>query len=130
MAMEQKMKLPYKPTAVYHRHGGKILEVTEIRHQTEKPSGGYSRDAWYFMGRVRWDGSGTGDKLRPIDMPMLCSDTPEGQDEIRGLSDLMMAYLREHGEWFETNPHKGWYAHRRARPGKGVAGAEQSARSA
>jgi hypothetical protein len=117
------MKLPYKPINVLHRHGGKILELTEIRHQTEKPSGGYSRDAWYFMGRVQWDdGSGTGDKLHPIDMAMLCSDTQEGQQEINGLSDLMMAYLKANGEWRESKP-QGWYAHDRKRPGKGYAGA-------
>jgi hypothetical protein len=132
------LQLPYKPINVLHRHGGKILEVTEMRHQTEKPSGGYSNDAWYFMGRVRWeDGSGGGDKLHPIDVPMLCSDTPEGQQEISALCELTMAYLHENGEWFDSKPHEGWYAHRRARPGKGIPGSvtkaekvAQAARSA
>ena len=106
------MQLPYRPTNVFHRHGGKIVEVVEIRIQKEKPSGGYSRDAWYFMGRVKWnDGSGSDDKLCPIDMPMLCTDTPYGHVEINGLSDLMMAYLNEHGEWRKSKP-QGWYAHR------------------
>jgi hypothetical protein len=108
------MQLPYKPTNVFHRHGGKITEVTEIRHQTEKPSDGYSRDAWYFMGRVQWDdGSGSDDRLHPIDPPMLCSDTPEGHAEISALGDVMMKYLSGHGEWSKSKPHQGWYAHDR-----------------
>jgi hypothetical protein len=108
------MQLPYKPTNVLHRHGGKILELTEIRHQTDKPSGGYSRDAWYFMGRVQWgDGKGDTNRLHPIDVPCLCSDTEEGMNEIRAISDLVMDYLHEHGEWCEGKPHEGWYAHDR-----------------
>ena len=105
------MELPYKPTNVLHRHGGKITEVTEIRHQIGKPRDGYSTDAWYFMGKVEWrDGSGS-DKLHPIDVPCLCSDTDAGMAEIRDLSALVMDYLREHGEWRESKP-EGWYAHR------------------
>lgn len=107
------IQLPYTPTNVLHRHGGRILELTSIKHQADKPSGGYSRDSWYFMGRVQWDdGSGDVSKQRPIDMQRLCSDNAAGGDEIRGLSDLMMEYLREHGEWSEGKPHEGWYAHR------------------
>jgi len=111
------MKLPYKPTNVYHRHGGAILEVTSIRHQTDKPRDGRSRDAWYFMGRVKWrDGSGDESKLHPIDAPMMCADTDEGHAEIRGLSELMMEYLREHGDWCgRGSKHEGWYAHRKAK---------------
>lgn len=106
------MQFPFKPTAVFHKHGGRILEVTGIAHQVEKPRNGYSQDAWWFVGRVEWsDGSGSPDKLHPIDAPMLCADTPEGHAEINAMGDLMMAYLREHGEWRDAKP-RGWYAHR------------------
>ena len=111
------MQLPYKPTNVLlHRHGGKILEITEMRHQMDKPSGGYSRDSWYFMGRVQWeDGSGSTDKLSPIDVPMLCAETESGRQEINALCGLMMDYLGKHGEWSDEGKHKGWYANRKDR---------------
>lgn len=107
------MQLPYKPKNVMHRNGGKILEVTEIRIQLEKPTEGNSRDCWYFMGRVQWnDGSGQADKLHPIDMYSLCADDQAGQAEITELGAVMMAYLKEHGVWNDKGPHRGWYAHR------------------
>jgi hypothetical protein len=109
------MQLPYTPTNVLHRHGGRILEIVGIKHQTDKPRDGYSSDAWYFTGRVKWnDGSGDESKPQPIDAPMLCSDTEQGAAEIRELSDLMMVYLREHGTWCDAkSKHEGWYAHRK-----------------
>lgn len=110
------MKLPYTPVNVLHRHGGKILEITGIKHQVDKPRDGRSMDSWWFVGRVKWeDGSGSEAKESPIDVPMLCSDTESGMDEIRGLSDLMMDYLKTHGEWHEHGKHEGWYAHRKER---------------
>ena len=110
------MKLPYKPTSLEHRHGGKILEIVEIKHQADKPRDGHSTDSWYFIGRVQWDdGSGDPTKLSPIDMLCICADSPEGHDEINTLSTLMMDYLNEHGEWCEKGSHKGWYAHRKVR---------------
>lgn len=108
------MKLPYTPANVLHRHGGKVTKITRIKIQMERPSGGHSQDCWYFIGAVEWfDGSGCED--HPIDMRCLCADTPEGMEEIRGLSDLMMAYLADHGEWCDGKPHEGWYAHRPAK---------------
>ena len=110
------MQLPYKPINVFHRHGGTIVEITGIRHQADKPRGGYSTDYWEWTGRVQWgDGSGDANRETHIDPGCLCSDTPEGGQEISDLCGLMMDYLREHGEWFEAGKHRGWYAHRKER---------------
>jgi hypothetical protein len=110
------MKLPYKPTNVFHRHGGKIAEVTRIKIQKERPSGGYSRDAWYFIGAVKWsDGSGSCDS-HPIDPQCLCYEDEIGRAEVDALLGVMHSHLLEHGEWRESKP-QGWYATRKAKPG-------------
>lgn len=92
-----------------------MLEITGIKHQTDRPRDGRSMDAWYFIGRVSWDDA-SGDVMKPcpIDVPMLCSDTEAGQQEIQDLSAVMMAYLREHGQWCDSkSKHEGWYANDR-----------------
>lgn len=111
------IQLPYTPTNVCHRHGGTVLEITGIKHQTDKPRDGRSMDAWYFIGRVSWDdASGDTKTTVPIDVPMLCSDTDAGLAEIHDLTEVMMAYLREHGEWCDSkSKHEGWFAHRKAK---------------
>lgn len=112
------MQLPYKPQSLFHSFGGRILEITKIVVQTERPSGGHSRDFWYFIGKIEWnDGSGKPDTLHPIDMYLLCCDDDTGRAEVRALSDLMMAHLNEHGVWNDKGPHQGWYANRSAKPG-------------
>lgn len=110
------MQLPYTPKNILHRHGGRVLEITGIQHQKDKPRGGYSRDYWEWRGRVRWeDGSGDTSKETHIDPRCLVTDSPEGHAEINELGGLLMDYLREHGEWFDDGKHKGWYAHRKER---------------
>ena len=109
------IQLPFVPTDVLHRHGGRILEITGIKHQVDRPRDGRSMDAWYFVGRVRWgDGSGDESKPSPIDAQMLCTDTEAGKADILALSSLMSDYLAKHGEWRKTKP-EGWYAHRKAK---------------
>ena len=75
-----------KPQHVFHRIGGRVVEVVGIKRQ------GY--DSW-FVGRVAWDdGSGDPMSLHPIDAAALCTDTPEGQAEIT----VLLERLRTHTE--------------------------------
>lgn len=109
------MKLPYTPANILHRHGGRVLEITGIGHKIDRPQMGYSRDYWFYLGRVAWDdGSGDQKKIRQIEPFSLCASSPEGFAEINAVSDLMMEYLGEHGEWCDSkSKHEGWYAHNR-----------------
>ncbi len=111
------MQLPYKPKAVLHTHGAKVVEVTGMGHKTDKPQDGYSRDYWFFIGRLQWDDTGKIGAEGHIEMGWLCADTEEGRSEINELCGLMNEYLREHGEWCRDgkSKHEGWYAHRKNR---------------
>ena len=109
------MELPYKPKSVFHRMGGKVVEITSIGHRTEKPEDGRSRDYWFFTGSVLWDDAEAQRDHTMIEMGSVCADTPEGHAEINGLADLMMEYLNTHGVWCDKGPHEGWYAHREKR---------------
>lgn len=107
------IQLPYSPTFISHRHGGTVLEITGIAHRIEKSRGGRSMDTWHFIGRVSWD-EGYESTEHPIDPALLCSPSEVGQKEIGELSDAMMAYLGEHGDWCDSKSgHQGWYAHRK-----------------
>lgn len=107
------MQLPYKPSNVLHNHGGTIVEITGIEHKTDRPQQGYSRDYWFYVGRVRWDDNGQ-ESAGHIDPGNMCSDTQDGFKEIVALNELMMAYLNANGEWRESGP-QGWYAHRKTK---------------
>jgi len=110
------MELPFKPAHVLHNHGGKVVEITGIGHKTDKPQSGYSRDYWFFIGRVQWDDTGKIGDSGHIDIGWLCHDSPEGFEEIKGLAALMTDYLNKHGEWCDgKSKHEGWYAHRKER---------------
>jgi hypothetical protein len=108
------MQLPYKPLNVLHNHGAKVVEIVSVGHKTDKPQGGYSRDYWFYIGRLQWDDTGKVGDVGNIDPGWLCSDTQEGRQEINDLSKLMMDYLHQNGEWFEDGKHQGWYAHRKS----------------
>ncbi len=109
------MNFPFQPKAVLHRGGGVVVEITGIGHKTDRPQGGYSKDYWFYLGQVRWGDTGkTGEPNRHIEPGSLCADTPEGMNEIRELSDAMMAYLNKHGGW-DVGKNQGWYAHRKER---------------
>ena len=103
------MDFPFKPQHVVHRLGGKIVVVHGLRHQVNKPRDGRSLDAWWYVGDVEWF-DGTKSTNHQIDPPMLCFDGE--RKDWDALSDAMMDYLREHGEWRRSKP-EGWYAHDR-----------------
>ena len=107
-----KMEFPYTPKNVLHAHGGKIVEITGCGHKTDRPQLGYSRDWWFFIGRVQWDDTGKLGERGHIEPGVLCGDTAE----INELLGAMNAYLRKHGEWCDSkSKHEGWYAHRKER---------------
>lgn len=104
------ISLPYKPAALFHRHGGKIIEVLGIDHVCAAPRDGYSRDRWFYRCRVEWDdGShkhGTTYEVEPV---LMVYENDEGRREVCALDELLSAYLNQHGEWREVKP-KGWRA--------------------
>lgn len=103
------LRLPCKPQAVFHKWGGQILEITEIRHELCRPCGGHSRDTWAYHGTTRWtDGTVSTGAIQPVH---LCADTEDGHAEIAALEKLLMDYLAKHGEWRDATP-RGWYARR------------------
>ncbi|MCW5631918.1 MAG: hypothetical protein KIT17_01145 [Rubrivivax sp.] len=99
------------PKTLFHRHGGKIVKVHGIAHCQCKPDQGRSRDYWYFECDVLWDDSGTEDTHEVEPFKLGCDDPP-GNAELKALMEAMNAYLLEHGAWYDTGPHEGWYAHR------------------
>lgn len=107
------MKLPYAPKKVFHKHGGRVLEITAIGHALDKARDGHSRDYWHYFGRVKWNDGTGGQRQLEIAPWALCADCPEGQAEINELSALMNEYLAANGTWSDKGPHRGWYAHRK-----------------
>ena len=110
------VKLPIELKLTEHRHGGRIVKVHEIRHETAEPQDGCSRDHWYFVCDIEWD-DGTASKIAEVAPALLVRsdvDPDASLEEINGLLSLMNEYLRLHGEWFfnEDSGHQGWYAHR------------------
>lgn len=115
------MQLPVDLKHVLHKHGGRIVRITKFTHETAKPTGGRSRDIWFFIGDVEWfdRGEQKGGKSTDLEiMPYsLCYESEENRAEIDQLIDHMNEYLREHGEWCDSeSKHEGWYAN--VRPSK------------
>lgn len=106
---------PYTPKAIYTKSGGTVVEIQGVEHKVDRPQMGYSRDYWYYLATIKWGDTGKtsepGRHLYPYDM---CTDTPGGHAEINEVSELMMAYLAEHGTWSRngTKP-QGWNATKR-----------------
>lgn len=107
------MQFPFEPKTVDHAHGGKIVKVYGVSHRTNKPSGGYSRDYWFFDCDVLWHDSGKVHR-HEVEPFKLCAEEGGANSEIRELNQAMSDYLMEHGEWREAKP-QGWYAHRKAK---------------
>ncbi len=115
------MQFPFKPQHTFHKHGGKIILITGIGHEVERPQDGYSKDYWFYTGRMKWDDTGRVDVSdHRIYAHDLCADDKAGHDEINMISEAMMAYLNEHGEWYDSKPHQGWYANVRTERQKRV----------
>jgi len=103
---------------VHHKHGGQITSVTGIGHHLDKPSDGYSRDYWFFIGDVTWrdGGNSVGIEIAPW---AVCYVDGEPRDEVDALMSALNKYLQAHGDWCERKSgHEGWYAHRPAVPAK------------
>jgi hypothetical protein len=107
------MQFPYEPKTVDHAHGGKIVKVYGTAHKIDKPSGGYSRDYWFFDCDVLWNDSGKVCR-HEVEPFKLCAEDGGKNPEIRALSEAMDAHLRTHGEWREAKP-QGWCAHRKVK---------------
>jgi hypothetical protein len=109
------LELPFNPQHLVHRHGGKITAIHSMRHQANKARDGRSLDGWWYVGDVEWH-DGTKSTNHPIDPHCLCYETDAGREEVGALSELMMEYLAEHGEWCDSkSKHEGWYAYRTKR---------------
>jgi hypothetical protein len=97
---------------VLHRHGGRVLRIQEIGHQTRKPKEGRSRDHWYFLGDVMWD---DGKTTLGLEISPTCL-VYEGEDrrEVDELIEALNEYLAQHGQWCDGQTlHEGWYANDR-----------------
>lgn len=104
------MKLPVDLNNTFYRYGGRITRISSIAHRTEEPKNGYSRDVWFFIGNVLWHDSSVSRDFEIA--PCFISANGDDHTEILALSEVMSQYLLEHGEWYLSGDHKGWYAHR------------------
>lgn len=111
------MQLPTELKHTHHKHGGRILRIEKIAHETAKPAAGRSRDIWFFVGDVEWldrgdkkGGKSTGLEIAPYS---LAYDDEKNQTEIDELLKLLNDYLLANGTWCgPESGHEGWYAHR------------------
>lgn len=106
------MKLPVELKHTMHKHGGRIVRITAIGHEANKPQDGYSRDGWWFVGDVDWfDGT----KSDGIEIAPWAACYDEGnRTEVDALGDLLMEYLLANGDWYgPKSGHQGWYANER-----------------
>ncbi len=107
------LTFPFQPKAVFTKSGGTVIEIQGIEHKIDRPQMGYSRDYWYYLATIKWSDTGkTSEPRRHLYPYDLCADEGNGFEEIRQLSEAMMDYLHEHGEWRNTKP-QGWTAHKR-----------------
>jgi hypothetical protein len=105
------MELPTRLHHTRHKHGGKITRVHSIKHSTEEPVDGYSRDTWFFVANVEWDDGGTSEGLG-IHPALLCY-ADDDRSEIDDLTVLMTEYLTQNGTWdHEHVVRSGWSANR------------------
>lgn len=82
---------------VTHKHGGKIVDVYSVGHETHKGVAD-----WFFLGKVEWS-DGTVSEGARIAPWALCADqkNADAQSEINALLEAMNSYLRKHGAWHE-----------------------------
>lgn len=103
----------------FHKHGGRITKLERIAHECAKPTGGHSRDIWFFVGSVEWRDGGKSEGLE-IAPWAICHDPDdeEGRAEVDSVLEALNVYLLEHGEWFNDGKtrHEGWYAAVRPEP--------------
>lgn len=106
------MQLPVDLKRTAHKHGGRIIRITSIAHEVNKPNDGLSRDTWWFVGDVDWDDGTRSDGLEIAPWAVCCYD--DDRSEVLALSELMANYLAERGEWCDReSKHEGWYANDR-----------------
>jgi hypothetical protein len=97
-----------------HKHGGKIVVLTAIEHSTYKGVAD-----WEWRGVVQWD-DGTISNDAHIAPWCVCSDgTPDGDDQVRLMSERLNTYLEREGEWHEPKHTRdgrvvSWTPHKRA----------------
>jgi hypothetical protein len=109
------MKFPYTPTTnLFHKWGGVIKLVHGITHQQCRARAGRSLDGWWFDCDVEWRDTGKVSRS-PVEPFKIVADEGAKNADIAVLSEAMNDYLLEHGEWYDTGPHEGWYAHRKKR---------------
>lgn len=109
------LTFPYTPTApLFHRFGGRILEVVGIGRTLGRMVEGRSGDSWHYLARVQWDdGSGDPREVMEVEPFKVCADSDAGIDECNALARTLTDYLNERGEWLSDG--RGWRAHRTAK---------------
>lgn len=112
--MEQQT-FPFKPTKLFHRHGGQITTVYGVGHTCDKPSEGRSRDYWFYRAEVKWNDGSTSERAEVAPYAVcIDGDEADGKAEYDVLSDALNAYLLANGEWCDRkSKHEGWYANER-----------------
>lgn len=83
-----------------HRHGGRITELTHIRHETHE-----GKAYWEFVGCVEWD-DGSKSEEAHISPVCLCRDPndKEANDELDAVLGKLNEYLSSNGKWLRD----GW----------------------
>lgn len=108
------IEFPYTPTTcLQHKWGGIVQKIHRITHQECKPREGLSLDSWWFDCDVLWHDTGKVTRSPVEPFKLVAQDGGENSD-IRALTQAMGEYLAEHGAWYDTGRHRGWYAHRKA----------------
>lgn len=82
-----------------HKHGGRITELTEIRHGRHD-----GRAYWDFVGNVEWHDGG---KSRGILISPVClchGEAPEAREELDRALAALNDYLGAQGRWVAS----GW----------------------
>jgi hypothetical protein len=108
------MQFPYTPkTNISHTWGGKIVAVHGIKHQECKPRDGRSLDGWWFECDVLWDDGKV--SRSPVEPFKMAAEEGGQNADLRVLFKALDEYLAENGKWYDSKPHEGWYAHRKAK---------------
>lgn len=85
------------PTHLMHAHGGTILSVDAIGHNTIDGTAD-----WWFECRVRFDGDQFVSLNIKVPPHALCTDgSPEGAEALQSLRRLMAEYLDAEGTWHD-----------------------------
>lgn len=107
---------PMYPKTLKHKCGGAIKVIHGMSHKKEKPSGGRSRDYWFWICDVEWSDGHASERFEVAPYQIVADDSTDNNPEIRDTGKAMNDYLYEHGDFnnYGSGSKKpgGWYAHR------------------